>query len=1012
MDLDLSKRTFLRATGLLIAETILQRRLAGQSLPRPRLEIKKGELLLRHGATTLAVSLKCPRFVFEGQTVGEDQLPLDVKGDVASGKPVEVSYSPMSLREGGTLTVRLFVQWSPGESVLRKWASYRIDGTESSPLLKEVIMEQIDTGQAAATLAPEQPVFTEPMSYPVFLRGFFVGIEFPVASTRVESNSIILAHRPGKRLRPGATYETHKAVYGTTARGKEKRRFQDYIIAKSPGRDRRFFVWEPWIALPIPYKEEDHLELLRQIDENLYQKSGGSIDSCLMTAGWSNPQTLWEIDDRRFPQGFSRIREATEQMQCRMGLWISPSSFYAFAQDANWAHEQGYETAIPRKVQDGAVFQQPAEGRVACLGGQRYYAAFKQRVVDLFTRYNIGYAYFDGYQFECAEADHGHEPGPLSVEGIADHLIDIFQAIRKAKPDAWLEGTCFGGNASPWWLLYLDTVYGYAGDDCPWGRVPAPIYRETYTTARDYYNLQGIRYSLLPASRQEVFAGLDNHTTEPVVNDAVMGLMRGNMLYMLETDPRVMSEYGWRALARILKWSRQHVSDFRQTQALLPASWSNGRCPKFSHEAPAPREPYGYAHWEGRRGFVILRNPWILPQSYSVKLDAETELSPQAAQLSAVSLYPENRLYATGLKFGDQLTIPLAPYETLVLEIAPNQPTGSLPRATRSTGNWLESKDVRRDVKRIEFTGSGETLGPDWFNPVGNVKSALQFRLEATVSVKAPQAELLVLSEEKSPPINPICRVVVDGTEVPALLSGPDLGYAGTFLHRPEQWLFLRFPLTSGENRVQLEMLTRSELPTVSVWAWATKPGTLDASKYPNSLPQPEEISLDTIQILSPVTLSDTALPVVKMEHPKERIEGIYLDAIELASTIGSVAINKSPSQSALRVRGKTFLRGIAVVAPSRIAYRLDGKYRRFQALVGVDGATAHNDKSTLAFEVWVDGQKRWASARVTRWDNPQAVDVDIQNGNALELRVTDYAREGTLDRSGRGDWAEARLLA
>lgn len=131
---------------------------------------------------------------------------------------------------------------------------------------------------------------------------------------------------------------------------------------------------------------------------------------------------------------------------------------------------------------------------------------------------------------ECPEADHGQEPGPRSAEVIADNSIDVFQAIRKVKPDVWLEATCFGGNASPWWLFYLNTVLGNFGDDYPAGRVPAPIYRESYTTARDYYNLRGARYGLLPVARQEVFAGLYNHTTEPVVNDAVMGVMRGNML--------------------------------------------------------------------------------------------------------------------------------------------------------------------------------------------------------------------------------------------------------------------------------------------------------------------------------------------------------------------------------------------------------------------------------------------------------------------------------------------------
>ena len=100
-------------------------------------------------------------------------------------------------------------------------------------------------------------------------------------------------------------------------------------------------MWKPWITLPIPFKEEDHLELLRKIDENLYTKHGVSIDSCVMTAGWSNPQTIGEIDERRFPDGFSRVREASERMQFQRGLWISPRRFYPFALDTNWARQQG-----------------------------------------------------------------------------------------------------------------------------------------------------------------------------------------------------------------------------------------------------------------------------------------------------------------------------------------------------------------------------------------------------------------------------------------------------------------------------------------------------------------------------------------------------------------------------------------------------------------------------------------------------------------------------------------------
>ena len=63
--------------------------------------------------------------------------------------------------------------------------------------------------------------------------------------------------------------------------------------------------------------------------------------------------------------------------------------------------------------------------------------------------------------------------------------------MRKVQPEVWLESTCFGWNPSPWWLFHVNSVIGTFGDDAPHGRVPAPVYRESYTTGRDYYNLQG-----------------------------------------------------------------------------------------------------------------------------------------------------------------------------------------------------------------------------------------------------------------------------------------------------------------------------------------------------------------------------------------------------------------------------------------------------------------------------------------------------------------------------------------
>ena len=54
----------------------------------------------------------------------------------------------------------------------------------------------------------------EIQSYPAFMDGFYAGIEFPIAATRLEGERLLLAHRPGLALESGVWYETRKAIIG------------------------------------------------------------------------------------------------------------------------------------------------------------------------------------------------------------------------------------------------------------------------------------------------------------------------------------------------------------------------------------------------------------------------------------------------------------------------------------------------------------------------------------------------------------------------------------------------------------------------------------------------------------------------------------------------------------------------------------------------------------------------------------------------------------------------------
>ena len=132
-------------------------------------------------------------------------------------------------------------------------------------------------------------------------------------------------------------------------------------------------------------------------------------------------------------------------------------------------------------------------------------------------------------------------------------------------------------------------------------------------------------------------------------------------------------------LAQLMRWSRDNAELLTApgTLPLRPATWLRDGVPWLSHTAPMPREPYGYAHWGADRGLVLLRNPWVEKQSYTLTVDSAIQ-----GPVHAVSLYPEPRLYAEALKAGDTVAIALAPYETMVLSFC----AGLAPPGTASRG--------------------------------------------------------------------------------------------------------------------------------------------------------------------------------------------------------------------------------------------------------------------------------------------------------------------------------------
>lgn len=948
----------------------------------PEFAIEPDVVRIVSDGSPLAVSLRAPRVVLDAGELLGGAAPRRVSGSLPTGLRAEFESVPVA---GGAVDIALELHWSDAEKVLRKWATLRFNGA-GKPVVREVILEELEV--AALGIAPLDG--GPPQSYPAFGRGFFAGVEYPVASTRLEGKRLWLGHRPGRTLEPGAWYETRKAVIGLATPGREREAFLEYISAHRPTPRGLHFNYNSWWTSSVPFTEDEILGLMETFESALYQRQEVALDTFAIDMGWSNAKSLWDIDRNLFPDGFNKIREASERMGGHLGLWTSPSSCYNQALDNAWAAENGFET-----------FEVPwpsGNTRLCCLGGPNYRAAFRERLVEMVTKYGVRHIKLDGYVLQCPEAGHGHEPGEGSSEAIAQGGIEAFEAVRTAAPDTWLETTCFGWNPSPWWLFYVNSVIGTYGDDAPHGRVPCPVYRESYTTARDFFNLQGAARLAIPIEAQEVL-GVIHQSADPFTNDAVTTLLRGHAFVPLYINPKYMDESRWRQLACLITWARNHAETLAYTEPILPVSWRDGRVPAFVNDVPMPREPYGYAHWAHGRGIVLLRNPWIAPVSIPVQM-------PEGdAAMNAWSLYPEHRAYGRDIPPGSSFEVPLAPYETVVLTLDPEDLPSGLPEVDEAIGTQLAVARERCDLVRVEYQHDGPRFGPDFTCLIGDSAECVRMTINAGVTVRAGQARLLVLMEGPVTPAPPQAELSVNGTTIPLAFISSDAGFAASMIPGAEHWAFYGADLPAEENNVSLRLETGADCARVSAWVMAGKPGR-GASQFPDALPSPEVVYLDAAALVEPVETASVEA-VVREPAPVERIDGVFLDALEPESVSqgwGKLERNRSVWDKPLTVGGKLWTRGLGTHAPARIAYALDGSYQRFQAVAGADGA----NRGTLTFEVWVDGAKKWESGLVTPAEGAVAVDVDITGARRLELVVGDG---GDGINGDHADWAGAKLV-
>jgi NPCBM/NEW2 domain len=161
--------------------------------------------------------------------------------------------------------------------------------------------------------------------------------------------------------------------------------------------------------------------------------------------------------------------------------------------------------------------------------------------------------------------------------------------------------------------------------------------------------------------------------------------------------------------------------------------------------------------------------------------------------------------------------------------------------------------------------------------------------------------------------------------------------------------------------------------------------------------------------------LEEAPAPVTPPSPAQERV---YLsDLPELDVQVGAGRFGKNGEQPSdgtdvdwITVAGKVAPKGIYIHPPprgeSRVCYRLDGKYARFESQGGISGTSGGCD-SPLTFEVWGDGRILWKSPPI-RSGSTQRCSVSVEGVQELKLRVDCQDGNGWAHAA----WADPCVIA
>jgi hypothetical protein len=481
---------------------------------------------------------------------------------------------------------------------------------------------------------------------PVVSNQFFYAFEHPLSANTVTGGTVQAALHRELPLQAGQQV-TYSAVIGTSQPGQLRRAFLTYIENERPRPYGPFLHYNSWFDLGYTnrFDEAGALDRVHAFGTELVEKRHVQLDSFLFDDGWDDPNTLWGFNSG-FPHGFTNVGAAAAKYHAGIGAWLSP-----------WG---GYDKQKVQRVAYGRQHGYEILNNGYALSGPKYYKQFERTCLGMIEQYNLNQFKFDG----TGNADRVF-PGS-AFDSDFDAAIHLIQRLRAAKPGLFINLTT-GTTASPFWLLYADSIWR-GGEDHDFAGVGSPRQRWiTYRDGQTYRNivqkgplfplnslmLHGIIYA---KSAKDLMTDPYNEFADEV--HSYFG--SGTQLQEMYITPSLLTPANWDTLAEGARWSRAHA------QTLKDVHWVGGD--------PKLLKVYGWAAWSPKEGILTLRNPSTKSQVYSGEIGQAFELPAGASTtytLHSVWAAHGSRDRTMTVRKGQPFTITLAPFEVLTLASDP-----------------------------------------------------------------------------------------------------------------------------------------------------------------------------------------------------------------------------------------------------------------------------------------------------------------------------------------------------